>query len=292
MYLWQNKNTVVIGRNQNPWAECNMNLLRKDNVHLVRRLSGGGAVYHDSGNLNFTFLTDTAAYDLPRQLDVILTALQSLGIKAEKSGRNDILVDGRKVSGNAFYTAGSKKYHHGTLLLDVKTEMMSRYLTVSKLKLQAKGVNSVKARVINLKEIKPQLTIEILKGALIEAFSKIYGHEPQILGDDYFDPQKLAEYETKFRSDSFRLGENLPFDWQTEVRFDWGSFNLCLRIKGGLIQKAKIYTDAMDWDTFHEAEAYFTNCKFSPHDLAEAAGKINNAQIAADLQRYLEQLTI
>lgn len=292
LYLWQNKNTVVIGRNQNPWAECNMRLLREDNVHLVRRLSGGGAVYHDSGNLNFTFLADTATYDLSRQLDVILTALRKLGINAEKSGRNDILADGRKVSGNAFYTAGNKKYHHGTLLFDVKTDLMSRYLTVSKLKLQAKGVNSVKARVINLKELQPQLTLEILKNAVIQAFREIYGQQPVMLDESYFDPQKLSTYEDKFRSDSFRLGEKMPFDWQTDTRFDWGSFNLCLRIDAGMIQHAKIYTDAMDWDTFQEAEQYFTNCSFTPHALADAADKITQPQIAADLKKYLAQLTI
>ena len=177
LYLWQNKNTVVIGRNQNPWAECNMAQLRRDGVHLVRRLSGGGAVYHDSGNLNFTFLTDARTYNLARQLEVILTALKSLGINAEKSGRNDILVDGRKVSGNAFYTSGAKKYHHGTLLIDVKTDKMAKYLTVSPLKLQAKGVSSVKSRVLNLKSVCPFLTVPVLQNALVRSFAEIYGSE-------------------------------------------------------------------------------------------------------------------
>ena len=229
LYLWQNKNTVVIGRNQNPWAECNMALLRQDGGHLVRRLSGGGAVYHDSGNLNFTFLTDAATYNLDRQLAVIITALASLGLKAEKSGRNDILVDGRKVSGNAFYTSGNKKYHHGTLLIDIKTDVMAKYLTVSPLKLQAKGVSSVKRRVLNLKEACPTLTVAALSQALITAFGQIYNSVPQQLGADFFDEAEMAKYEAEFRDDAFRLGKRLPFTWQTEARFDWGSFTLAWR---------------------------------------------------------------
>ena len=106
LYLWQNQNTVVAGRNQNVWKECLVSRLEEDNGHIVRRLSGGGAVYHDLGNLNFTFLVRKENYDVSKQLDVILKAVQKLGIAAEKSGRNDILADGRKFSGNAFYEKG------------------------------------------------------------------------------------------------------------------------------------------------------------------------------------------
>lgn len=223
LYLWQNKNTVVIGRNQNPWAECNMAQLRRDGGHLVRRLSGGGAVYHDSGNLNFTFLTDARTYNLARQLEVITGALKSLGINAVKSGRNDILVDGRKVSGNAFYTSGGKKYHHGTLLIDVKTDEMAKYLTVSPLKLQAKGVSSVKSRVLNLKEVCPSLTVPVLQKALVRSFAEIYGSEPQHLSEADFDAAEVARYEAEFKSDAFRLGTRLPFTWQAEARFEWAA---------------------------------------------------------------------
>ncbi len=292
LYLWQNKNTVVIGRNQNPWAECNMTLLEEDGGQLVRRLSGGGAVYHDSGNLNFTFLTDSRTYNLDRQLDVILTALQSLGIKAEKSGRNDILVDGRKVSGNAFYTSGEKKYHHGTLLIDVKTDTMGKYLTVSPLKLQAKGVSSVKARVMNLTEACPALTVSILQQALLAAFGKIYGNAPQPLTGADFDAQELARYEAEFRSDDFRLGKRLPFSWQTEARFDWGSFTLACRVEAGIITAAEVYTDAMDWEALNNAGQLFKGCKFTPQAMAQAAQKIANPQAGTDISRFLAQLTL
>lgn len=291
LYLWQNKNTVVIGRNQNPWAECNMALLRKDGGHLVRRLSGGGAVYHDNGNLNFTFLTDARTYNLARQLDVIITALQSLGIKAEKSGRNDILVDGRKVSGNAFYSSGSKKYHHGTLLIDVKTDEMAKYLTVSPLKLKAKGVSSVKSRVLNLKEVCPAITVPALQQALIRALAQIYGSEPVMLDEADFDAAELLRYEEEFKSDAFRLGTRLPFTWQAEARFDWGSFTLCCTVDGGHVQQAQVYTDAMDWQLLKDAGQLFTGCAFTPQALAQAAQKIPGAA-GNGISKFLAQLTI
>lgn len=291
LYLWQNKNTVVIGRNQNPWAECNMALLRKDGGHLVRRLSGGGAVYHDSGNLNFTFLTDAHTYDLNRQLDVILTALQSLGIKAEKSGRNDILVDGRKVSGNAFYTSGNKKYHHGTLLIDVKTDEMAKYLTVSPLKLKAKGVSSVKSRVLNLKEVCPDITVPLLQNALIRALAQIYGSEPQRLREEDFDSAGITRYEAEFKNDAFRLGTRLPFTWQAEARFEWGSFTLACRIDGGVVQEAQVYTDAMDWKLLADAGRFFKGCTFTPQALSQAAQNIASTA-GNDISKFLAQLTI
>jgi len=175
LYLWQNQNTVVIGRNQNAWKECKVESLEENGGHLARRLSGGGAVYHDLGNLNFTFLVSKENYSIDRQLEVIVKAVQKLGAKAEKSGRNDILIDGKKFSGNAFYEQEQHCYHHGTLMMNVNKEMLSKYLTVSKEKLQSKGVDSVKSRVTNLVDYIPDLTLEALKKALREAFEEVYG---------------------------------------------------------------------------------------------------------------------
>ena len=148
LYLWQNQNTVVIGRNQNAWAECRTTLLESEGGKLARRLSGGGAVFHDVGNLNFTFLVRDEDYDVDRQLSVIQAACALAGIATEKSGRNDVLAEGRKFSGNAFYHHAGHAYHHGTLMVDVDKDKLGRYLSPPKAKLEAKGVASVRSRVV------------------------------------------------------------------------------------------------------------------------------------------------
>ena len=131
MYLWQNANTVVIGRNQNPWKECRLEEMAEGGCTLARRVSGGGAVYHDLGNLNFTFIAQEGLYDVAKQTEVILRAVQILGIHAEKNGRNDLTIDGKKFSGHAYFKRGKYCYHHGTIMMDVNRDVLSRYLNVS-----------------------------------------------------------------------------------------------------------------------------------------------------------------
>ena len=153
LYFYVNKNAVIIGRNQNAWKECNIANMDADGVQLVRRHSGGGAVFHDNGNLNFSFITDEKHYDLNRQMRVILNAVSKLGLKAELSGRNDITVDGKKFSGNAFSLAKGNRSHHGTILVNADLTKLSNYLCVSKEKMRSKGIDSVRARVCNICEL-------------------------------------------------------------------------------------------------------------------------------------------
>jgi len=291
LYLWQNKNTVVIGRNQNAWAECRTGLLEEDQGHLARRLSGGGAVYHDIGNLNFTFLTTDENYDVDRQLSVIQTACRYLNIDAVKSGRNDLLADGRKFSGNAFYHAGGKAYHHGTLLFDADMEKLSRYLTPPKAKLQAKGVQSVRSRVVNLKELSQGLTCDELKKQLRRAFSEVYGlPTEEIVLDAEADAyiQKEAEVLSSWQ---WLYGQRLPFSCSCEDHFPWGHICLELQIESGAIRDATVYSDAMDWSLADTVSKALKGCRPDQNILRILTDALESADIAKDIARMLtEQL--
>ena len=292
LYLWQNQHTVVIGRNQNCWQECKLQQLEQDGGVMVRRLSGGGAVYHDLGNLNFTFLIGKEDYDVSRQLDVILQALAQLGIAAQKSGRNDLTADGRKFSGNAFYESGGHCYHHGTLMMDVNREMLGQYLQVSASKLASKGVTSVQSRVVNLKELNPELTLNHLQQALVDAMQTVYGHQAQPYPQTWLDEEKIAAYEAQFRSDDWRFGQRLPFSWETEHRFSWGNFQLQCQANCGRIQQAVIYSDAMDANLIGLMAAQLTDCAFSSKAMVERLSQLEVRQEIADVCQYLLEQNI
>lgn len=245
LYLWQNDQTVVIGRNQNAWKECRCQQLEQDGGKLARRLSGGGAVFHDLGNLNFTFVMDKKLYNLEKQLSVILQAVQAQGIDAQFSGRNDLTVRDQKFSGNAFYHTDKFSYHHGTVLIDTDFAKLGDYLQVSKEKIQSKGVDSVRSRVVNLKTLKSNLTIEIMQHALKESFASIYGGESaeELIEDGGIDLTVLYE---KYSSWEWRYGNSPQFDLTFQHRFVWGEIDLGLNLDKGVITSAHIYSDAMN----------------------------------------------
>ena len=245
LYLWQNQNTVVIGRNQNAWKECKVESLEENGGHLAHRLSGGGAVYHDLGNLNFTFLVSKENYSIDRQLEVIVKAVQKLGAKAEKSGRNDILIDGKKFSGNAFYEQEQHCYHHGTLMMNVNKEMLSKYLTVSKEKLQSKGVDSVKSRVTNLVDYIPDLTLEALKKALREAFEEVYGLTSNECKMEDLDQKEIEQRTKHFSSWDWRYGRKIDFQYEISKRFPWGQMNIQFQVDKGKIADVNVYSDSL-----------------------------------------------
>ncbi|MGI6240061.1 MAG: lipoate--protein ligase [Christensenellales bacterium] len=250
MYLWQNKHTVVIGRNQNAWKECRCELLREEGGVLARRSSGGGAVYHDLGNLNFTFAASPERYDLHAQLELILSALASIGINGVFSGRNDITVDGKKFSGNAFKHTANCSMQHGTLLISVDMARLSRYLRPPESKLKAKGIESVRARVCNLTDINPALTIDAMKSLLERAFHKKHGGAQTIAQSDF----DLSDLYPRYASWDWNYGETPRFDVQLETRFDWGGVELLLSLHQGKVASAQVYTDAMDAEIAEKIE--------------------------------------
>ena len=290
-YLWQNAHTVVIGRNQNAWKECRVATLREDGGHLVRRLSGGGAVYHDLGNLNFTFLLPEREYDLARQQEVILRAVRSFGLDARVTGRNDIEIDGRKFSGNAFYRHAGRAYHHGTLLLHVDTERMGRYLNADPAKLAGKGVDSVRARVVNLCDLQPRITVDAMRTALIQAFGEVYGGRPRDVDRNLMDESRLRALEARFGSWDWSFGRPIPFTWRAARRFAWGELEICFEVEGGRVKRCACYSDAMDERLAPRIAERLTGCALSGKALCAALDGLLGecAGPVRDVQRFLNE---
>ena len=290
LYLWQNQNTVVIGRNQNPWVECRTALLEAEGGKLARRLSGGGAVFHDLGNLNFTFLTTPEDYDVDRQLSVIRAACETAGIRAEKSGRNDLLAEGYKFSGNAFYQTSTRAYHHGTILISADMDKLQRYLSPSKAKLEAKGISSVRSRVVNLNTLSPALTVPAMKEYMRAAFQTVYGLCTEPITLQPADLSAINALHEQYSSWAYLYGTPLPFNFECQSRFDWGSIHLHLQAKSGVITHTQVFSDAMDWQLPAVIEGALTGCRFSLEDMQNALRcALSESQTAQDLCTMLAQ---
>lgn len=263
LYLWKNQQTVVIGYNQNPFSECNVQLLLDEGGHLMRRGTGGGAVYHDLGNINFSFIVDRKEYDVHKQLSVIQDALRSYGLETEISGRNDLTFEGRKFSGNAFAKGIRNNLHHGTILIKTDAEKMQRYLTVNPDKLKKNGVKSVASRIINLSEARPSLTSENIKQPLIDSFGKIYGQP-----SNHIDFKALCQNKDVvatrdwIASHDFLFGRWEHFHTTKKAQFAWGGVAIDLHIDETLhtITQARIASDCLDTDIIGQAEALLMGC--------------------------------
>jgi lipoate-protein ligase A len=264
-YLWQNQKTVVIGRNQNAWKECRISELEKDGGSLARRLSGGGAVFHDLGNLCFTFVFPNTVYDVPRQTGVLLDALQNLDIPAMMTGRNDLEIDGKKFSGHAYHTGKSASLHHGTFLVDADLQMAAAYLSPPEEKIAAKGVASVRSRIVNLAAIDRRITISRLSTALFESASAAYGPLSE-LPESFFDEAELARLETHFAAPEWKYGESPRCSVEVSRRFPWGFVEACFDVKDGLVSGLCLFSDAMDEACIRGIPARFNGQPFLSSD--------------------------
>ncbi len=284
LYLWQNAHTIVIGKHQNPWNEVNVELFENEKGTLARRTTGGGAVYHDLGNMNFTFAMDDKYMDLEKQLKVIVKALKNLGVDAEFSGRNDIIARGKKFSGNAFFRAKGRYVHHGTIMFDVNMDALGKYLNVSEKKLESKAIKSVKSRVINLKEINPEITVPLLYENLAKAFEEIYAPADRRYDiDEDTAPERVKELSKHFGSWEWLYGKSPEFDYSIEERFDWGNLTLNFVLKEAKISECKIYSDAISTDFVDQLIDCFIGTKFekkfmidSLNDLSEKKSEFSD----------------
>lgn len=262
LYLWSNERTVVIGKHQNAARECDVRSLLADGGTLARRYSGGGAVFHDAHNLNFTFVAQSEFYNQNKHFDVIVNALKAYGLNAVVSGRNDMETDGKKFSGNAFYSKNGIKLHHGTILIDTDKMLMQKYLTVSKEKLVAHGVESVKARVVNLKELKPDIKKEDLIVKLRESFEKTYNTNAVDIKEKDFDASYIKNKQKFLASNEWLYGFE-TYENSVEQKFGWGKVEVNYKVEKDVLTGVNIFTDSLDVDKIEEIKTYLIGKKLS-----------------------------
>lgn len=261
LYLWQNEKTVVIGRNQNPYIECDIEQIKQNGGHIARRISGGGAVYHDLGNLNFTFVCKKSQEDLTKQIAVLQKAVERFGLQVERSGRNDLTCEGKKFSGHAFYEEDGNAFHHGTMMVDVDLSMLAKVLKPSKLKLESKGITSVKSRVVNLKELNDEISISSLSEALIDSFKEIYGENSSLV--KYNRQEKSPDLMKKYMDDRWIYGESPVYNASIEKKTSSGNIQAFFQVEHGLVKELKIYSDSISILDFREVENRFIGMNFN-----------------------------
>lgn len=248
LFLWRNDQTVVIGRFQNPWTECHTQKMDTDGIFLARRQSGGGAVFQDLGNTNFTFMSSKKTYSKENNNTIILNSLKRFGVNAVASGRNDINVDDKKISGSAFKETIDRAFHHGTLLINTDLQKLGQYLNPHPKKLASKGIQSVKARVANLIEFNPDIDHEKLSEAIVKEFTAFYGVTPEIeiLNEDHLKKiENLALYYEKLKDWNWRFGETPQFNHQMAQYFSWGLVDVHIASEKGIISQIKIFSDSL-----------------------------------------------
>ncbi|NFL95864.1 lipoate--protein ligase [Clostridium botulinum] len=286
--LWQNQPTIVIGKHQNTLKEINMNFVKDNNINVVRRNSGGGAVYHDLGNINFTFITK---YDEKHLLDFktftnpVVYSLGKLNVKAELSGRNDILIDGRKISGNSQHIYKDRFLHHGTLLFNSELENLVKALNVDNDKILSKGIESIKSRVTNIKEhVKEDIFMEKFKEILIEnifMWNKSSLKEYNLTNDHINDIEKLME--EKYMTWQWNYGYSPEFNYRNSKRFQGGKLEVLLNIVEGHINECKIYGDFLGLMDVSEIEKRIIGIKYGEEYIDEFLREI-------DIKKYFGTL--
>ncbi|MCU5772466.1 lipoate--protein ligase A [Erwiniaceae bacterium BAC15a-03b] len=276
LFLWRNAETVVIGRAQNPWKECNTRRMAEDNVRLARRSSGGGAVFHDLGNCCFTFMAGKPEYDKSVSTGIILQALENLGIAAEASGRNDLVVntaDGlRKISGSAYRETPDRGFHHGTILLNADLSRLADYLNPDVKKLQAKGITSVRSRVANLEELKAGVSYESICAAVTDAF---FAHFNSRCEPERISPEALPDlpgFSQQFARQSsweWNFGNAPDFSHLLDTRFSWGGVEIHFDVERGTISRCQIFSDSLNPAPLEALASRLQGAAYRPEVLAQ-----------------------
>ncbi len=280
-YFYINRPTVVIGRNQNTIEEVNLDYVKEHDIIVVRRMSGGGAVYHDMGNINFSFVVDYRKEDfnsMERFAKAIVKALSKFGIMAEFTGRNDITIDRKKFSGNAQYVTRNRILHHGTLLFDSDLSVLSKALNVKPEKIKSKGIKSVKSRVTNIKEYLPdkEVTISQFKEMLLKYVFEVEGCEFQEYHLTPEDMEKIMDLRNnKYSTWDWNVGSSPEFDLIRSARFTGGEVQIHMNVKDGIISDIKFYGDFMSIRDVAEVEEKLKGQRFVQNDIKDVLSEID-----------------
>jgi len=247
LLFYINEPSIIIGKNQNTIEEINTEYVENNGIKVVRRLSGGGAVYHDLGNLNFSFITKDdgdSFHNFKKFTEPVVKALHKMGVKAEISGRNDLVAEGRKISGNAQFSTKGKMFSHGTLLFNSEMDHIVSALKVRKDKIESKGIKSIRSRVANISEfLQEPMTIEEFRIELLKNIFEGASEIPEyvLTEEDWHNIHQLSK--ERYQSWDWNYGKSPKFNVQHSKRFPVGLIEFCLEVNKGMIESCKIYGD-------------------------------------------------
>ena len=274
LLFYINEPSIIIGKNQNTIEEINTKYVEEQGLHVVRRLSGGGAVYHDLGNLNFSFITKDdgdSFHNFKKFTEPVTRALKRLGVDAELSGRNDILAEGRKISGNAQFSTKGRMFSHGTLLFDSEMENVVSALKVKKDKIESKGIKSIRSRVANISEfLEEKITIEEFRELILRYIFDTDGEIPQYVLTEADWGKIHALSEERYQNWNWNYGKSPSFNLQHSQRFPIGQIDIRLEVKKGKIENCKIFGDFFGVGDVEEIENLLTGLQYDRSSIETA----------------------
>ena len=279
LLFYINEPSIIIGKNQNTAEEINTDYVDSNGIHVVRRLSGGGAVYHDLGNLNYSFITvdDGESFRNFRKFtEPVVKALNDLGVNAELSGRNDLMAEGRKISGNAQFSTRGRMYSHGTLMFDTNVDEVVSALKVSKEKIESKGIKSIRSRVANISEfLEKPMTVTEFRSAILHS---IFEGEENVKLWELTDKDWEGIHEIsreRYGNWDWNYGKSPKFNVKHSHRFPVGGIDVRLQVEKGLVEDAKIFGDFFGVGDVSELENAITGVKYERAALDEAVAGID-----------------